>query len=117
MSLYNATCFDSEGIVVRQFIQNIITHQLYNFLHYTLVCLKGWYELSDDDSLGIETCSIVEWHFLHRVVSDILFLRQQFNKLWLKITSGQQIGATDGVACGYSGYLENTHKLQRAELQ
>ena len=55
--------------------------------------------------------------FLHRVVFDFLFLRQKFTELWLQITSGQQIGATDGARCGYSRYLENMHKLKRADLQ
>jgi hypothetical protein len=46
-----------------------------------------------------------------------LFLRQKFTELLLKTTSGQQIGTTDGDGRGYSGYLENMHKLQGAELQ
>ena len=46
-----------------------------------------------------------------------LLLRRKFTELLLNITSGQQIGTTDGAGRGYSGYLENIHKLQGGELQ
>ena len=39
-----------------------------------LVCFKFLYELPDDDSFGIETCSIVEWHPLYRVEFEVLYL-------------------------------------------
>ena len=32
MSLYSATCFDSQGIIVRQFVENFSTHQFFKFL-------------------------------------------------------------------------------------
>jgi len=35
-----------------------------------LTCLNVFHELPNDDSRGIETCSIVVWHLLNWVVSD-----------------------------------------------
>jgi len=37
MALYIATCFNSQGIIIRQFIHNIKTCQFFMFLQYTLV--------------------------------------------------------------------------------
>ena len=51
---YNATCFNSQGII-KQFIKK-------TFKTCRIGVLMVLYELPDDDSLGTETCSIVECH-------------------------------------------------------
>jgi len=37
MALYIAACFNSQGIIIRQFIHNIKTRQFFMFFQYILV--------------------------------------------------------------------------------
>jgi len=62
------------------------THHIFSFFSFTLqwVIFLGFYELPDDDSSGIETCSHLECHLFKCVWPKFLIdiLREHCNRAW-----------------------------------